>query len=161
MANVTYLKGLRTRYNNILKNEVSTAGLLLSPSSLEGDKRESLSKVSTCIERLQTYCYKLESQSEKVTAAVGDDETYTAEILEQDTSLCNSASESCAELKHLERKLQDLLCKEKERSTVNTEKDIKSQMYEEFHQVLEKQMEMQTKLLERFPVNSYPSQLVP
>ena len=112
MSNLKYLKGVRTRYFNAL-NKVDTAAYLLAKDDTEISSRELLSSVSVCAEKLQTLVNKLETQSEKVAAAIsGSEEDITEEILAQDSKICDCAWDSISKLKQLENELSDLIKRE-------------------------------------------------
>ena len=65
-ANTSYIKGVRTRYVNILKKETKIAQDLLASSGLFTDETEMIIKCNSCIERLQMYCDKVEKQIREV-----------------------------------------------------------------------------------------------
>lgn len=149
MSNVKYLKGVRTRYFNILEKEVHNASLLIQSDLVEEDKNEILSNISICVEKLQTYSAKLESQSEKLTAAVGEsDENFIERTLEEDTQLCDSALNSCSQLNKLEMQLNKMIKQEEAELKEDISEDRKPSMHEEIQKMLEKQIELQQELLE-------------
>lgn len=106
MSNVKYLKGVRTRYFNILDKEVKSAHELLETDLSLANTDDVLSNIHLCVDKLKTYVDKLEVQSEKLTCAIGEtDEELTDSILKDDTNLCDAALEICSKLKLIEAKL--------------------------------------------------------
>ena len=57
-TNVSYIKGVRTRYVNILKKETKIGQDLLATSIGLTDEMEVIVRCNNCIERLQLYCGK-------------------------------------------------------------------------------------------------------
>ena len=55
MSNVPYLKGVRTRYVNILNKETADALDLLATAEYTVDETELILKLNNCVERLQLY----------------------------------------------------------------------------------------------------------
>ena len=55
MSNMPYLKGVRTRYVNILKKETKVALDLLAIDERLVDETELILKINNCVERLQLY----------------------------------------------------------------------------------------------------------
>ena len=64
MSSLKYLKGVCTRYCNILEKEVTNASLLLKRDVYSCNPNDLLCDVTACSEKLQAYMTKLESQSE-------------------------------------------------------------------------------------------------
>ena len=77
MSNVPYLKGVRTRYVNILKKETAIALDLLATAEYTVDETEWILKLNNCVKRLQLYSDKVENQSEKLADAIGGSDTNT------------------------------------------------------------------------------------
>ena len=65
-SSVSYLKGVRTRFSNTLSNEIKNGTEILSCEKDKIDIEEYLVKVTKCIEKIETYCCKLESQTERL-----------------------------------------------------------------------------------------------
>lgn len=72
MANLPYLKGVRTRYVNNLSKEVSAGQNFLTVELESVDTKELLANVVKCIGKLRSYSEKLQEQSAKLAAALGD-----------------------------------------------------------------------------------------
>lgn len=100
-SNIPYLKGVRTRYVNILKRETNVALDLLSIDTRLIDETELILKINNCVERLQLYCDKVENQTEKLAEAVGDKDTDLTDLLvSENESVCDKALECVLNLKH-------------------------------------------------------------
>lgn len=99
MANVSHLKGIRTRYRNILEKRIAECKGILS-SDLEGCELEKhFATTNKCVSGLQVYNDKLEQQSEKLANALDSGEAVVIEqIIEEDGVLCANAMESYIEL---------------------------------------------------------------
>ena len=75
-SNVSYLKGVRTRYINILKKQTQIGLDLLEKAKGPLTSEAELNiKIGSCIERLQLYCDKVERQTEKLADAIGSKDT--------------------------------------------------------------------------------------
>ena len=61
-SNIPYLKGVRTRYINILKKEILIASEILEFDIEFEDEKELIPNIDNCIERLQLYAEKVESR---------------------------------------------------------------------------------------------------
>ena len=82
-ANVPYLKGIRTRFLNSLNQEV-LHGLTLLQSNMEQIDIEQCSKeINKCVEKNQTYCDKLENQTDRLADAVGEKEVELTHLLKK------------------------------------------------------------------------------
>ena len=144
MSNLKYLKGVRTRYFNALNKEVDTAAYLLAKDDTEISSRELLSSVSVCAEKLQTLVNKLETQSEKVAAAIsGSEEDITEEILAQDSKICDCAWDSISKLKQLENELSDLIKREDVESVSEDAENTKESIQIDMKRLFEMQLDLQ------------------
>ena len=99
MSNVPYLKGVRTRFVNILKKQTTVALELLIIDEYLVDETELILKIKSCVERLQLYSDKVENQTEKLADAIGDSDTDFTEQLE---TVCDKAIECISRLKQFE-----------------------------------------------------------
>ena len=61
MSNVPYLKGVRTRYVNILKKEIAIDFDLLAAAEYTVVQTELILKLNDCVERLQLYSDKVKN----------------------------------------------------------------------------------------------------
>ena len=80
---LSYLKANRTRYKNLLENELAIGKKLLEEDKEEIDIKELTRQINTCIKRLTEFCEKLDFTNEKISMAVtlGADETDNIEQL--------------------------------------------------------------------------------
>ena len=100
MSNVPYLKGVRTRYVNILKKETANASDLLATAEYTVDETELILKLNNCVERLQLYSDKVENPSEKLADAIGGSDTeYTNVLVTENETVCDQAIECISRLK--------------------------------------------------------------
>ena len=110
MSSLKYLKGVRTRYCNILEKEVTNASLLLKRDVYSCNPIDLLCDVTACSEKLQAYMTKLESQHEKLCNAASDsDDISVDEILNDDSKICDSVLEFCDKLKRFETDILQIL----------------------------------------------------
>ena len=87
-ANVPYLKGVRTRFLNSLNQEV-LHGLTLLQSNMEQiDIEQCSKKINKCVEKIQTYCDKLENQTDWLADAIGEKEVeLTQSLIEENKNV--------------------------------------------------------------------------
>ena len=100
--NLSYLKGVRTRYITILQKEMQ-CDLDILASDLELiDDTELILSVNKCVERLQLYCDKVETQTDKLAEAIGNkDADLSEQLVSENTSICDKAMECALNLKQL------------------------------------------------------------
>ena len=103
MSNVPYLKGVRTRFVNILKKETTVALELLAIDEYLVDETELILKIKRCVERLQLYSDKVENHTEKLADAIGDSGTdFTEQLVTENETVCDKAIECISRLKQFE-----------------------------------------------------------
>ena len=113
MSNVPYLKGVRTRYVNILKKETAIALDLLATAEYTVDETELILKLNNCVERLQLYSDKVENQSEKLADAIGGSDTeFTNILVTENETVCDQAVECISRLKQFEEAISTKKVKE-------------------------------------------------
>ena len=98
MANLPSLKGVRTRYRNVLESEIKSGNEVLNYKSIDYDFETKLNQaaVHVCVKKLTDYHTKLETQSEKLCAALGDVKGDVIErIIQEDCDLNEAACEMC------------------------------------------------------------------
>ena len=99
-SNLSYLKGVRTRYINIL--EIQCGSDILASDLELIDKTELILSVNKCVERLQLYCNKVENQTDKLAKAIGNKDTDLSEqLVTENASICDKAMEYAINLKQL------------------------------------------------------------
>ena len=102
MANVTYLKGIRTRYRNFLEKEIEIANVMSRTISESAGVEPLIELIGKCVEKLQMYTEKVEIQTEKLCSALDESESeFIENILGQDSQLCAEAVERYIDLKQL------------------------------------------------------------
>lgn len=148
-SNTSYIKGVRTRYINILKKETKIAQELLASPGLLTDETEVIIKCNSCIKRLQIYCDKVEMQTDKLAEAIGDsDDALTSQLVDENQSLCDTALECIMNLKEF----KDTVSITKEKKATEKEKygfdqivDLQKQM----NSIVADQIKQQTEILEK------------
>ena len=65
---------VRTRFLNTLTNEIKNGRSMVSCEKDKIDIEEYIIKVNRCIEKIETYCCKLETQTERLAEKVEDKE---------------------------------------------------------------------------------------
>jgi hypothetical protein len=112
MSNISYIKGVRTRFRKTLESEIKKATDLLESDYEEYELEERIAHVSKCVEKLKAYREKVETQSEKFASLLKEDDTDLIQnVLEEDCDLCTHAMDMFLDLQHYREKL--LCAKEK------------------------------------------------
>jgi len=138
-AQVSYLKGVRTRYLHVLQKELSDAATLLDLDVEKIDSKDIVKKINVSVEKLQSYATKLESQSDKVVGALVDgDAELLQSIIDEDAKVMCEITDMCA-------KLKDFSCD----ITVTVREVKQDRTNVEIQQLLEAQLQMQRELLEK------------
>lgn len=156
-SNVPYLKGVRTRYVNILKKETKVGCDLLAIDTELVDETELILKVNNCVERLQLYSDKVEYQTEKLADAVGDSDTELTNLLvTENETVCDKAIECILRLKQFEENIsmkKVKLAEAKEKYGMEQIVELQKQMntivvnqMKQQHEFLEKQEEREKEL---------------
>ena len=131
-SNLAYLKGVRTRYVNILKKETHIGlGILASDVKLF-DETELTLKINYCIIRLQINCDKVEIKTDKLAEAIGDKEKeFSEQLVTENGIICDRAIECALNLK----RMNDEICLTKAKDA-----DIKEKVGMDHIVELQKQM---------------------
>ena len=88
MANVSSLKGVRTRYRNILERELANSKEIICSDLVDQERSKYVQDAKRCFKLIKVYSEKLEEQSEKLNASIGDSDTEFVEIvLDEDSKL--------------------------------------------------------------------------
>jgi hypothetical protein len=112
MANLSYLKGVGTRFRGILQKEVELSVSVLQSEVLPSEEQEYILRTSKCIDRLKLYLNKLEIQSGKVAEAMGDDKQEEIDaIVEEDCHLHSEATDRYLELEQFKERLVEFIRK--------------------------------------------------
>ena len=112
MAGLAYLKGVRTRFRNTLESEIRMSKDLLTSDCDERNLNEIKVNITKCLEKLKTYSGKVEFQSEKLSAAMGEDDLAEIEkVVDEDCLLCSNATDIYLEFKKFKENI--VLVKEK------------------------------------------------
>ena len=106
-SNVSYLKGVRTRFINILKKQTQIGlDLLASAKEPITSEAELSLKIGSCIERLQLYCDKVENQTEKLAEAIDSKDTeLTNQLVMENEAVCDKALECILNLKEFKEEI--------------------------------------------------------
>ena len=143
------MKGVRTRYINILKKEILVTSDILAFDIEFEDEKELIPKIDNCIERLQLYAEKVESQTEKLPEIIGDKDTdVTAQLISENEEVCDGAIEYVMQLNQFKEKVKFAKVEEdekKEKTGVNQMVELQKQMNE----IVFNQMKQQHELLEK------------
>ncbi|XP_060587756.1 uncharacterized protein LOC132743237 [Ruditapes philippinarum] len=147
MASIQYIKGVRTRFRNILDLEIQKGdGLLNTEIDEEFDLDRMLNEVSKCFEKVKEYKEKVERQSEKLVESIDKKESeMIEEIIDEDLTLCEKAFDMCQNLQVFTKTLMQ--SKEKLEFKVD-QKDYTHDLVEvqkNTQQLLEAQMRQQEK----------------
>ena len=148
-SNIPYLKGVRTRYINIVKKETSVGSDILALDPEIEEEKEVIPKIDNCIEKLQVYSEKVECQTEKLAEAIGDsDSVLTAQLIDENEDVCDRAMECVLQLKQFKEKLKltkVYAAEEKEKVEMNQIVELQKQMNE----IVFNQMKQQHEFIEK------------
>ena len=72
---ISYLKGIRTRYRNFLEKEIAIASDILRYDPDQIDVERVLIEITKCVEKIKMYSEKVEIQTEKLSCALDETET--------------------------------------------------------------------------------------
>ena len=148
-SNIPYLKGVRTRYINIVKKETSVGSDILALDPEIEEEKEVIPKIDNCIEKLQVYSEKVECQTEKLAEAIGDsDSVLTAQLIDENEDVCDRAMECVLQLKQFKEKLKltkVYAVEEKEKVEMNQIVELQKQMNE----IVFNQMKQQHEFIEK------------
>ena len=143
-TNVSYIKGVRTRYVNILKKETK-----LGEDLGLSDENDIIVKCNSCIERLQLYCDKVEIQTEKLAEAIGDsDKDLTEQLVSENASICDKAIDCVTNLKQF----KDEISMAKEKKAATKEKyglDQIVYLQKQMNSIVTNQMKNQAEFIEK------------
>ncbi|XP_053388626.1 uncharacterized protein LOC128551737 [Mercenaria mercenaria] len=141
-SNLRYLKSVRTRFRNTLKEEVEKAASLLTSESEEYELDEKISSASSCMEKISLYREKVENQSEKLVTSMGESEEIEV-IVDDDCSLCFRAMDIYLELKNFLSKLYKLKDKLEEKTHEESDTHLLIQLQQNMQQLMSSQMKQQ------------------
>ena len=138
---LTYLKGVRTRYTNLIAKELEKAKLLFKQGSTGSDEelKTTKRKVTGTLLKLTDYLTKLEDACEKLATAIEgadlekEEENILLEQEETTLKFTEVTTETIGELKDLELELTAVLADHRKESTTNLEKilEVQSQLLRE------------------------------
>lgn len=138
---ISYLKGIRTRYRNFLEKEIAIASDILHYDPDQIDVDRVLIEITKCVEKMKMYSEKVEIQTEKLSCALDETESdYLDTILGQDSQICADAMECCIDLKQM----KETLIESKEKETVTSKLATKS----DAEKLADMQMKQQQELLD-------------
>ena len=148
-TNIPYVKGVRTRYINILKKETLIGSDILALDPELEEEKGLIPKISNCIKKLQVYSEKVESQTEKLAEAIGDKDTeLTAQLILENEEVCDGAMECILKLEQFKEEFMLTkvhIVEEKERVGMNQIVELQKQM----NSIVFDQMKQQHELLEK------------
>ncbi len=99
MANITALKGVRTRFRKNLSREVGAAKTLKSGDYEVSDIIDGLSSANKLSKIIKCYSEKVESQMYKVSDAIGDSDSSLVEnVVDEDCQLLQEAEQCLVKL---------------------------------------------------------------
>lgn len=114
MTSLSYLKGVKTRYRNILQTEIQNGSEILSTEITPPDEQQYVLRASKCAEKLQMYVGKLEIQSDKVACVMEEQGENIDNVIEEDCSLCSRAMDYFLDLNQFKERLVEFIKLEKE-----------------------------------------------
>lgn len=147
MGSVTHVKGVRTRFRNVLEKNVQIGKELLNTSVENYDIESQVSQINMCIQTIQIYSDKLEVQSEKLANVLEEsDSEFLNEMTDNDCMLCTAAIECLIQLQQYK---EELLAR-KEQTKMKHEETGFEQIEERkmMQRLMEMQLKQQEKLVE-------------
>ena len=103
-TNVTYLKGIRTKYRNFLVSEIDKGKDIQRIAYSEIDEDACIVLIEKCIEKIENYSKKVEIHMEKLSSVLDDSESeFMESVLANDSQVCADAMECCIDLKQLKK----------------------------------------------------------
>ncbi|XP_053389852.1 uncharacterized protein LOC123530907 [Mercenaria mercenaria] len=148
MANLTYLKGVRTRYRNVLDSSIEEGRNLLK------------GEIEECVEKIKSYNDKVESQSEKLAVALGEtDNEQTESIVNDDCELCSDAIEVYLDLKEYKGKLESARQKQniKPVAVPNEQCDALIELQQNMQRLMAAQIKQQQDFMNRQDKKKHPN----
>jgi len=147
-ANVTYLKGVRTRYRNIIQKEIQIGVSILQAEVTKANHEKCVLKATKCIERLKCYVEKLENQSSNLASAYDEETTEVIDgIVEEDCELCSEAMDCQLDLHEFNERLVREVKIELKEEHLPVAPIV--QIQEEIKGIVQSQMKMQHEMLEK------------
>ena len=148
MAAIAHLKGVRTRYRNILGKDILCAKELLLSDLDSCDVRKLSSDINKCCRSLQLYSEKLETQSEKLSNALAENDLeFVEEITNDDSLLCAEAFQCVLSLQEWKETTEKVTVKSEVKSGGISE-EIFTSLQKDMHRMMEMQLQQNEKLLE-------------
>ena len=143
-ANVTYLKGVRTRYCKEIQIGVS----ILQAEVTKANHKKCVLKATKCIKRLKCYVEKLENQSSNLASAYDEETTEVIDgIVEEDCQLCSQAMDCQLDLQEFKERLVREVKVELKEEHVPVAPIV--QIQEEIKSIVQSQLKMQHEMLEK------------
>jgi len=144
MANVSSLKGVRTRYRNTLSAELDNGNAMMLSVSEESDRKRIIPDAKRCLKLVNTYSVKLEEHLPKLTDCIGDSDTdFVKKILDEDCALILKAEYCVSDLEQFIAENGDKEAKPGVRA------DNLLEMQQQMQKMMMSQMEQQRDFFER------------
>ena len=146
---ISFLKGNRTRYRNLLDKELGKGKHLLEEESEPGDIKAHLKNVSNCINRLNDFQQKLEDTGEILSTLVDGQEGEEAigELIKEDWDYISKVMDCRDELINLQGSLQEQVSPQENSSSITVTHDDRFdqmvQLTSQMQQVLIGQQQLQ------------------
>ncbi|XP_053392033.1 uncharacterized protein LOC128554743 [Mercenaria mercenaria] len=161
MGELSYLKGVRTRYFNYIEKELHTGNMLLDTEIESMNPEECKEYEHTVNEtrlKINNYIDKLNFQSEKVASVIGDsDSEFIQTLLENDSILLDRAWTMVYKLEHkqtdLKRKIKEDIVKDvsdEEGSAVKKMCEVQMKLQTAFFEQQQERAEAQMKMQQSF-----------
>lgn len=135
------LKGVRTRYRNILVKEISNAKRILESDFKDCVTDDCVKDIQRCKQLLKTYSGKLTGQMEKIAEYFGEeDEDYVEQVLDEDCEMNLDIENIVIDLEQL---IDLLNSKESEMKAEPTDTDRLTELQDQMQKMMCSQMEQQ------------------
>ncbi len=159
MSSLSHLKGVRTRYRNILTTEIQNGIGIMSTEVQKPNEQQYVMKASKCAEKVKLYVEKLESQSGKVISAMEQNDEDINSTMDEDCSLCSQAMDCFLDLNQFKERLVEFIKKESEdmkemnftSEIVNLQKEMKDILKFQFEQKEQEKREHEKQISVKLP----------
>ena len=154
-SSLKYLKGVRTRYVNDLKEQINEGSVILNTEVSSGKYEEFIERIDYTVDALTERCHKVERQSEKVISEIKDgDDPYIDEILNGDADVLFTANTMITKLRKFKIELKDRMKKEESLMMQTKHDESKSDM----QKLIKMQLEFQKDFLKSTKPGPLPVQ---
>ncbi|XP_060552386.1 uncharacterized protein LOC132713726 [Ruditapes philippinarum] len=161
-TNLSYLKGVRTRFYNFLDTEIGNGEQLLSEYSdvmlIDAEEQAGIeNRIDECKKKVNNYTEKLTIQSEKIALAIGDsDSEFLQVVMDNDSALQDKAMTIVYKLENVQKDMKRLNVEYKPLESKGAETvvqhmcELQLKLQQEFFENQQRRNEEQMEIQQRF-----------